>query len=268
VIAALREAAARGDLWQPGVLLESLALQALYLALLAGPLRRRLFPGAGPPGRGRVLSFLAAMWLLFLAFGSPLDFLADEVSFAAHMLQHVAETMWMAPLLLAGLPEWLWPRLFRLRWAERAFRLASNPYVASAAFNGVYLSFHVPALYGWALADERAHLLEHALFFVTAIALWWPVLSPVPGMALGGLRAKLVYLFANAYLSMPLAAALLVAARPWYAFYERAGAALGLSALGDQEWGAIVMMIGMFFAYAAVAGGLLRRSHALPDVLG
>ena len=237
--------ASPGELWQPRLLLEVVAEQAAYLLCAAGPLRPRQYPA---PSRARTACFLAGAALCYLLFGSPVDYLADEVSFAAHMLQHVGESVWMTPLLILGLPPWL-----ASRWRPR-------PVLAAAAFNGAFLAFHLPRLYAWTLQNPTAHLGEHLLLFGVAAAMWQALLGPAS--SLSGLRAKLIYLFANAYVMMPLPALMLMAARPWYL---SAAALHGLDPLGDQQWGAILMMAGMFMAYAVTAVGLMANAAAASD---
>src|SRR3712207_7851966 len=44
----------------------------------------------------------------------------------------------------------------------------------------VMYAWHVPALYEAALESPLVHLLEHASFFAAGVAVWWPLIQPVP----------------------------------------------------------------------------------------
>ena len=46
--------------------------------------------------------------------------------------------------------------------------------------NLVFLAWHVPAVYDFALGHERWHEFEHLCFLGTSILFWWPVLHPWP----------------------------------------------------------------------------------------
>jgi putative membrane protein len=56
----------------------------------------------------------------------------------------------------------------------RALRL---PLVAWTVHVGALWLWHLPTLYGAALRDERVHVAEHAVFFLTALLFWHPVVE-------------------------------------------------------------------------------------------
>ena len=56
-------------------------------AILAGPLRARLAPGAPFP-RAHAFQFYSALVIFYLAVGSPLDQIGERFLFVVHMLQH------------------------------------------------------------------------------------------------------------------------------------------------------------------------------------
>src|SRR5581483_9300462 len=88
---------------------DPLAIVAILLLLGAyqlavGPLARRL--GATTPRR-RVVYFVSGCAALALILLSPLDALARQYLFTAHAVQLFLLITVVAPLLMAGLPEWL-----------------------------------------------------------------------------------------------------------------------------------------------------------------
>ena len=40
--------------------------------------------------------------------------------------------------------------------------------------------WHIPALYDAAAEHPLLHALEHLSFFAAGVALWWPLIQPVP----------------------------------------------------------------------------------------
>src|SRR5262252_6129701 len=77
----------------PSVAIGIVALALLY-ARLGGP--------AAP--RRRVVSFGAALLVLFFSLNGPLHDLSDGYLFSAHMVQHLILTLLFPPLFLYGLP--------------------------------------------------------------------------------------------------------------------------------------------------------------------
>ena len=54
--------------------------------------------------------------------------------------------------------------------------------------------WHVPALYEAAIEDPVVHLAEHVAFFSAGVAVWWPLIQPVP------MRRRLTGLWTVAYI--------------------------------------------------------------------
>src|SRR5919201_2659914 len=157
-----------------------LGLQAAYL-LCTGPYRDR-FRGATPVSLGRQGLFAQGIVALFVALASPLEVLSDRYLFSAHMVQHLLITLAAAPLLLAGTPCWLLEELLRKLRLLRVARWALHPLIAFGAFNVVFGLAHLPAIYELTLSSQPLHAAEHLLFLGTALVLWMPILSPLPGL--------------------------------------------------------------------------------------
>lgn len=243
-------------LWQPPILLEAVLFEALYLIFLVGP-GRRLFKNSQPVPLLKVLTFTLSMGCLFFAFGSPVDFLSDNYLFSVHMLQHVLETLFMTPLLMVGLPDWVWRGILRFRPLSALYRYRAAPILLAALFSAAYAVFHVPSVYDLTLVSENFHLFEHAIFFITALLLWWPLLDLIPEFPRDTAGWRLLNIFFAFNFGMPLNVFLIVTTNPWFPYYVHADKLIGISALGDQQLGGLVMMAGAVLAYgiAAVANG-------------
>jgi cytochrome c oxidase assembly factor CtaG len=243
-----------GDLWtwtwEPSVL-AGLTLISIGYLLLAGPLRKRL--NYGPPvSKARIAAFLGGNLIVFIAMISPLDHLADDISFSAHMVQHILLMEYAPVLWLAGLPDGLMNAIFRSRFLRRALHEVTRPAAAFLIFNGVMLIWHIPGFYNAALENEPVHIIQHLSFMATAVIGWWPVLGNFPEAAS---RAKppiqLFYLFLMMFPSTALAAWVALSPNILFPFYGDFPELLGLSAYDDQQLSGLIMWIpgnALFFA--------------------
>jgi putative membrane protein len=109
-----------------------------------------------------------------------------------------------------------------------------------------------------ALTDRAVHALQHASFLAAALCFWW-ALRPRPG--LDSLGRTLACLFVTMIGTGALGALLAFAATPWYAAYDEAVSALGMSALEEQQVGGLIMWIPGGTVFLVVA--LLRMLRAL-----
>lgn len=157
---------------QLAALLGALVLAVFWLIYLVGARRSR-------PAPGHWLSFQAATVLCIFAALGPLDQWA-ETSAAAHMTQHMLFMVVIAPLWVLARPlpqitagggallSWLWRPMLRL---------AQYPMLAAWVHGTVIWFWHMPRFYILALENPWWHLVEHALFIVTALVFWWAVLK-------------------------------------------------------------------------------------------
>lgn len=236
----------------PTVVAGLIALVVLY-ALATGRYRDR-FAGARPVERLRRAAFGAAIVVLALALASPLDGLADEYLFTAHMIQHLLLTLIAAPLLLLGTPDWLFREILDVTRLRGFAVRARHPLVAFFGFNAIFALAHVPPFYELTLANEPLHALEHVVFIATAMLMWLPVVSPAPGIVapyppLG----QVLYLFLQTVPASLLGALLSISGSPLYPTYVVAPRAFAISALEDQQIGALIMWVGsgIFFLMAS-----------------
>jgi putative membrane protein len=247
VLAVLRQATFV-QLWHPGILAAVLALMAVYLVTVRGAWRRR-FPGSSPAAPRQVAAFLGGLATVYLAVGTPLDFLSDNYLFSAHMFEHALICFVVAPLLLLGTPAWLARPLLGPKPLRRALVWLVNPWRALLVFNIVFSIFHAPAIFDFTLRYPLAHFGEHAIFLVTALAMWWPVLSPLPELPRLPEPVQLLYLFVDTIAMTVVFAVITFAPVPLYPWYADAPRVWGLSALEDQQLGGIIMHMGSFAAY-------------------
>lgn len=237
-------------LWHPLVLVSAILFQVLYILVAGGPLRK-YFPGARPVRFSRYVYFCSAMWVYYLAFGSPLDFLSDGVSFAYHMVQHLLEMLVMVPLMWLGTEDWMMRPAFRHSFWGPVLHKLFSPAVALVVYVVTFNSFHIPVVYDFALQNELFHFFEHLLFFFAAVLFWGPFLSRVPEHPKLTPGRRMLYGFYTMMFEMPLSVYLIIASQPWYAYpaHNPRLHALGLTRIADQQYGGLVMVLAMGVIY-------------------
>lgn len=258
--------------WDPAVLLFVATAGVLYLRGWFHSRRRQI---------GTALCFAVGLGSIVLALCSPIGFY-DQVLFSSHMTEHLLLALGAAPLLLLGKP--LVPLLWGLPDQERRglgrllrptgmlARIGGSlvePKMAVSLYVIVFGVWHLPALYDLAQGATLVHYTEHALFFGTALAFWWPVIHPH-----GGPR-RLAKIAAVLYFAVPMVEGTLLggllafANSPLYATYADAPRVTGLSAVDDQQLAGLIMWIPGGFVYAAAVltllASLLREEERMTN---
>ena len=255
--------------FDPSVIAGLLALAGVYWLYTRGPRAR---PDADPrPHDGR---FAGAVILTVLALESPLDFIADRYLFSAHMVQHLVLLLGVAPLLAlsapavlaedlqAHLPRWLW-------------RAGTHPVAVFVVFVGDLWVWHAPALYELTLHSEAIHVLEHLSFIATAVVFWWLAFGAGAGAGLPVL-ARIGFVFLAGIPNTLLGAVITFAPSVLYPSYQLAleqpglgrvlEAQYGVTALGDQELGGLLMWVPGGFVYLVAIIAILLTWLAAQQV--
>jgi putative membrane protein len=200
-------------------------------------------------------AFLLGLAMIWVAIASPLDGFADAL-LSAHMVEHLVLMSFAPPLLLLscpvvpllrGLPRlvriYVLGPLIRRKALRNLGHLLITPLVAWLAMNLVFLGWHVPAAYDFALENERWHEFEHLCFLGTSILFWWPVIHPWPTRQMFAGWFLLLYLVMADIVNTVLSAFLAFCDRPVYGYYLREPNGFGISPLSDQRAGAVVMWV-------------------------
>ena len=201
----------------------------------------------------RITSFAGGIAALFVALISPLDALDDQL-FSAHMVQHLLLMMVAAPLLVCSRPAmaflWAFPmsarrvigRIWIAGGLHRSVTALMSPLVVWLLCSMVLWFWHLPGPYGWALANEGIHTLEHFCFFISALMFWSLVIEPFGRRRLdyGG---TLIFVATLGVQNGLLGALLTLAGHPFYSAHFDTTAPWGLTPLEDQQLAGIIMWI-------------------------
>ena len=236
------------------LLVGTLVLAAWAYAVATGPWRFRLALGSAYPTRQARL-FYGGLVVFYLAVGSPLDEIGERYLFSAHMLQHLIIVNLAAPLVLAGTPRWLLDGIIDRPPLRPILRALSAPVAAAVLFALCLSIWHVPAIYDAALRDKLLHVVQHLMFFATALVLWWPLVSPSAVLPRRTPGVQVLYVVGLGALQFPLVAFLNFSREALYPTYEFAPRLIALAPREDQILGGALMGVGGMF----VSLGLISR---------
>lgn len=229
--------------WNP----EALVVVPLLTLAYAWAVRRE----TEPTPRWRIACWAASMALLWAVTITPVETISVEYLLSVHLVQNVVLAEWAPLLAVLAIP----PAL-----AARAPQVPAIPALVAWVVN--YGVWHLPWVYDAALRHPHSLLhLEHALYFLTGLLLWWPV---VHGRASAG--AKAAYLFAAFVLASPIGLMLALVPEPIYEFYEEAPRLWGLDPLLDQQIAGVTMSVAeavvFFAAFAFYVARFFREQDA------
>ncbi|MTH52598.1 cytochrome c oxidase assembly factor CtaG [Bacillus mangrovi] len=204
-------------LWSPYYLIGILLISGCYFVLIN--YRRDLFSGAAPIPAKRQAAFYSGMFLLYIFKGSPVDLLG-HILFSVHMSQMAVVYLVVPPLLIIGIPSWMWNKLVMRKVIKPVFELMTKPILAILLFNGVFSLYHTPVVFDVVKTDPVYHAAVSSFIFMTALCMWWPVFRH-RGLSndMSGLM-KMAYIFANGVLLTPACALIIFAKVPLYAAYS------------------------------------------------
>jgi putative membrane protein len=260
--------AASGSGWFPiSLLLALLLTEFLYLR---GWLRLRSASVKLIPA-WRVISFSLGLFLIWMAVGSPLAAL-DEQMLTIHMIQHLLLMTFAAPSILLGLPlkpflhglpqqfvQAVVGPLFRRPPVQRLGRMLGKPTFSWLAATATLVGWHVPAIFTLALQSGAWHLIEQATFLVAGLLFWWPVVQPWPNAPAEPRWSLLLYLFLATLPCDILSAFLVFSERVAYPVYLSASRQSGLSVLADQQCAGALMWTCVTIVYLVPAAILSTR---------
>ncbi|MBL0169411.1 MAG: cytochrome c oxidase assembly protein [Gemmatimonadaceae bacterium] len=201
------------------------------------------------PRAGQRASFYVSLLLLFLTLNGPLHDLSDYYLFSAHMVQHLIMTLIVPPLMILGTPGWMLRPLLRQPGLFRVARSITGVIACYAIFNVVLAFWHLPPMYNLALRYHPLHIVQHLMFLVAAVLMWWPLTSPLPELPRASYPAQMLYCFLMAIPMSVIAIYIVMADATLYPAYATAPRVWGISPMTDQQGGGLIMWIpsGIFF---------------------
>jgi cytochrome c oxidase assembly factor CtaG len=225
-----------------GVVVDVAAPLFLIAVALAYARRAATLSARGRPvPTARQVSFAAGVILLIAADLPPLGNVAEEIV-VAHMVQHLLIGDIAGLLIALGLTGPLLAPLL----ARRPFswlRVLGNPLVALPLWAINLYVWHLALLYDGVLDSPLLHLAQHACFFTFGLAMWLPLVGPLPRPSWFGDGAMLVYVIVVRLCGAVLANVMIWSGSVLYPDYAPGEAKWDISPLADQGAAGTVMMI-------------------------
>lgn len=266
-------------LWSPYFFLTLVVLFLLYLAITVK--WRDRFEGSEPLKREELIYFSSGMLLVYITKGAPID-LMGHILFTMHMVQMAILLLIAAPLIIMGIPQWIWKKVFSVPMLGGVLKVFTKPVVSLILFSGMFSVYHLPAIMDTIKLSAPLHTLFTVTLFISALCLWWPLVNKgdfAPRLSHG--LHKIAYIISSAILITPACALIIFVDTPVYETYQSGEAwlmamalcvpASTLSALSgtglsgpevftsmpilyDQQLGGVIMKILQEIIYGVVLG--------------
>ncbi|HUY08819.1 MAG TPA: cytochrome c oxidase assembly protein [Candidatus Dormibacteraeota bacterium] len=197
------------------------------------------FPGAKRDGRAA--AWVVGVLVTLISLESALDVAGQRYLFSVHMAQHLLLAMVAPPLLIRGLPEPTVDWLLRSR-AAPILRTLVQPLLAASAYFAILVLWHVPALLDYSLTHSAWYLVQHLSFLAVGLIFWWAVVIHRDGERWNlSPLGEVAYLTCGALPSVVVGLTLALLPKAIYTEYLVRSALLGVSAVGDQHLGGLLM---------------------------
>jgi putative membrane protein len=223
------------DLWSPYFMGFMMAVAVLY-TFVVGPWREKFGGGIEAVPFKRQFVFLLAIALLYVTQGGPLS-LMGHLMFTFHMTDMAISYLVVPPMLLYGIPAWLWRWAFgRSFW--RPLKFLAGPGISLFLFNLLFSFYHIPGIHDWVMVHYFAHAVYYVVLLIAALLNWWQISCPVPEwQRLTPLR-RIGFIFANGILLTPACVMIIFASDPLFAVYNDPAVwvkAMGYCMAGDPS---------------------------------
>jgi putative membrane protein len=225
-----------GPVFEP-LQVAALTVVAVAYTIRAGTLSRE----ERPVPSWRIGCFAGGLFLIAVAFGSPLGRLDDELVLA-HMVQHLLLGDLGALLVVLGLTGPLLQPLLANRWLGWLRHLA-HPLVALPLWAVDLYVWHAPVLYQAATEHSAIHALQHSCFIGFGVLMWMPLVGPLPQPRWFGLPAKLGYLIGVRFTGIVLGNVFMWSNSVFYPDYGPGEAKWHIAAVTDQSIAGVIMMV-------------------------
>ncbi len=203
-------------LWSPFFLLSLVFISVVYFLITIK--WRDSFEYSRPLTVKEASYFLISMLLLYAIKGTPVEILSTMM-FSVHMSQMALLYLVFTPLIILGIPEWVWKALVKVPVIKGIFSFMTKPIVSLLAFNILFSIYHIPLVFDQARTDPTLHGLFTVILFILAVFMWWPLLDPTESFSeFNGLK-RIGYILGSAVLLTPACALIIFAENPLYATY-------------------------------------------------
>jgi len=232
--------------------------ESVLVVTAAGALMVLFLRGCGitHPSSRQKAYFWSGLMLLYVSLHTQLDYYAEH-QFFIHRLQHLV-LHHLGPFLivlsssgstlLAGMPgeaRHIFRQMAASKLSCRIVRILCNPVIAVILFSGLIGFWLLPSIHFTAMIDWRLYRVMNWSMLINGLIFWGIVLrrDPVRSVRLTP-GSRIAMMLAVVPPQIVLGALIFFATREIYPIYTICGRAIGgLSAIGDQQIGGIILWI-------------------------
>ncbi|WP_424767482.1 cytochrome c oxidase assembly factor CtaG [Paenibacillus sp. sgz302251] len=223
------------ELWTPMFMFAMAAVVILYFYLI-GPWRKKNFPQAPAATTLQKVLFVSAAILFYFVHGGPFNLLG-HLMFTFHMINMSVSYLIVPPMVLLGVPSFIWRKMFEARFWKK-FSLLMHPVITLILFNMLFSIYHIPLIHDYVMTHFTVHRLYYFILLVTSFMMWWQIACPVPEWNRLTDMKKMAYVFANGILLTPACALIIFATSSMYSIYSDPNVwvtAMGYCVSGDPS---------------------------------
>lgn len=200
--------------------------------------------------------FLLGLIVLYITFAGPVQLLAKQMLFSAHMFQQSILFIVVPPLLLLATPEWLVKPIAQKVTDRTMFKVIASPLFALIMFNFLWSIVHLPVVFEFVMMSSMLMVAAKLVIMTMAFLMWIHVFPPVASLDRLTEIHKIGYMFANGMLITPACALIIFSGDVIYPslLEGQAPFAAFLSPLADQQTGGVVMKVVQELSYGTVIG--------------
>lgn len=208
-------------LWSPYFLTFLISIAVIYF-IFTGP-KRHLFGNVSKPTINEQIFFYAGIILVYLVKGAPVD-LMSHIMMSAHMIQ-MSILYFVVPIfIIRGLPQWMLEKFIELPVVKPIFQFFTRPIIALAVFNSFFTVYHLPVIFDFSKETLVAHAAINIFLFITALFMWWPIVTPLKEHNKMAPLLKMGYLLASILMISIACALMIFSTTAMYTSYTSDGA--------------------------------------------
>ncbi|HXQ74915.1 MAG TPA: cytochrome c oxidase assembly protein [Acidimicrobiales bacterium] len=230
---------------------------AYAVTVRRSPLRSQ--PGAAPTRR-QWWCLAGGLVSLAVALTWPVADLAAHWSLTALLVQRLLLILAAAPLLLLALPSSLIAALTRPVPLDGALEVITRPLVAVVVFSVIAVGTLLTPVVAAQASSAVVRGVVDVVLLLGGMVLWGPVLRHIPGASRPSPVGLAAYLFVQSVVPGFPSVIYVFARHPLYPAFAHAHAAIGLSAVGDQQLAGVVAKVATLPVLWSVAYVALTRA--------
>ncbi|MDG5789180.1 cytochrome c oxidase assembly factor CtaG [Evansella sp. AB-P1] len=203
-------------IWTPELIIVLIIISMVYFSII-GPYRHKFKESENVPTKRKVYFHLGLIAIYF-GFGGPL-YVLGHLMLSMHMLSMAIVYLIAPPLLLLGIPSWIFKHFAKIRVIRRMFVIVGFPILGLVLFNAMISFYHLPYTFDLLLTNEGWHNIYQIAMLGAAMLMWWHLIPRLQTRYELSELKKIGYMFASGALFTPACALIIFAGSPLYATY-------------------------------------------------